>query len=123
MRGRIGLLAVLWLGSAVALSAAADGWLESHRKMKRGCPMGSGESVQRCYATGEALLERHVPLERPIVGACGTLGRDKAKLLCVEEMTDHMGPTPLNEIWTSCHRESGSVAEARRCLLNRLFPG
>jgi len=45
MRGRIGLLAVLWLGSAVALSTAGDGWLETHRKMKRACPMESGESV------------------------------------------------------------------------------
>ena len=98
MRGKIGLLAVLWLGSALALAAAADGWLETHRKVKRGCRMGSGESVQRCYAAGEALLERHVPLERLIVGACGTLGRDEAKLFCVEEMTDHMGPTPLDEI-------------------------
>lgn len=118
----VAVLATLLLAALPGV-AAADGWLETHRKMKRGCRMGGrGPRVLACYAAGEAAMARNAPPEELILEACGELDVGKARLLCVEEIMDHIGPTALDTLWVTCHREHDSVRDIRACLLARLFP-
>lgn len=91
-------------------------WLKVHRLLGRGCEMGLYPEKQACKARGVHLWNIGRPIEVVAVEACRSLGLAKMRILCIEFITDHWGPSGLDEAWSRCHRDHGRLKEIGACL-------